>query len=329
MQALVRRLASAVLLALAACAGEPARPPVVPPAAAGEPSAAPVSIAPGPRRITTSDGVELQVDVAGQGPPCIYVHGGPGQGTQSFRHLRGDRLESTLTMIYVDQRGSGQSASAADYRLDRVVADLDEVRAALGLDRVYLLAHSFGGVLAVRYAERYPARVRGLVLANATLWLTDTVRAQLAYIRAQLGEPADVPDVTDGARVRAEFDAARERLSRKSEYVPLLAADVATMRALRAVDADPPRNPGFAEHVRGPDGAELEADFTPRTAGITTPVLVITGDRDHAIGPDHARRFAFPRQTVRRIDGSHLLYYENSDAFVAVVRDWLTATPAP
>jgi proline iminopeptidase len=329
MQALVRRLAPAVLLALAACAGEPARPPVPRPVATGEPSAAPVSIAPGQRRITTSDGVELQVDVAGQGPPCIYVHGGPGQGTQSFRRMRGDRLEVALTMIYVDQRGSGQSASAVDYRLDRVVADLDEVRAALGLDRVYLLAHSFGGVLAVRYAERYPARVRGLVLANATLWLTDTVRAQLAYIRGQLGEPADVPDVTDGARVRAEFDAARERLSRKSEYVPLLAADVATMRALRAVDADPPRNPAFAAYVRGPDGAELEADFTPRTAGITAPVLVITGDRDHAIGPDHARRFAFPRQTVRRIDGSHLLYYENSDAFVAVVRDWLTAPAAP
>src|SRR5688572_16279741 len=94
MRTLLRRLGPAVLVVLAACAGEPARPPVAEPGAIPRSSAAPVSIPPGPRRVTTSDGVELQVDVAGNGPPCIYVHGGPGQGTQSFRRLRGDRLES-------------------------------------------------------------------------------------------------------------------------------------------------------------------------------------------------------------------------------------------
>jgi proline iminopeptidase len=317
------RLASVLFLAACGPGASPAVAPAAkPPAAATAPGA---PLAPGPRRIVTSDGVALDVDVAGQGPPCIYVHGGPGQGAQSFQRMRGDRLEATFTMIYVDQRGAGQSAEAGDYRLDRVVADLDEVRAALGLDRVYLLAHSFGGVLAVRYAETFPARVRGLVLANATLWLADTLRAQLAYIRTQLGEPAEVPAATDAAAVRAAFDAARERLSRTSEYVPVLARDVATMRALREVDADPPRSFALSAHVRSPAGAEYEADFTPRTAAITAPVLVITGDQDHAIGPEHARRFRFPHQTRRAIDGSHLLYYEDSDAFVAAIRDWLAA----
>jgi proline iminopeptidase len=320
----VRAWLGPALVVITACASDAAQPP----APAPTPRVAPAPIVPGPHRITTSDGAVLHVDVAGQGPPCIYVHGGPGQGAQSFRRMRGDRLEAMLTMIYVDQRGSGQSSDGPSYALDRVVADLDEVRAALGVERAYLLAHSFGGVLALRYAETYPARVRGLVLANASLWFAATLRAQAAYIRAQLGEPPDVPDAADREAVRAALTGTRERLSQKPEYVPLLAADVATLRALREVDAEPPRNSTFASHVRSPAGAEYDADFTPRTAAVTAPVLVITGDRDNAIGPAHARLFRFPRQTVHRIDGSHLLYYENSDAFVAAVRDWVAAVEA-
>ena len=140
----------------------------------------------GPRKVSSSDGVDLHVDVAGTGPPCIYVHGGPGQGAQSFQRMRGDALQSFLTMIYVDQRGSGQSASADDYRLDRVVDDLDDVRRSLGFDKVYLLAHSFGGIIAFRYVEKYPDRVLGLILANSTLWFPGSLRSQLEYMRDQV-----------------------------------------------------------------------------------------------------------------------------------------------
>lgn len=314
---------SLALVLLAACSASPGAPRA--PTEQAAIPAPPAKVPPGPRRIATSDGVELHVDVAGQGPPCLYVHGGPGQGSQSFQRMRGDRLEGALTMVYIDQRGSGRSAEAADYSLDRVVADLDEVRAALGQEQVYLLAHSFGGILALRYAERYPARVRGLVLANTTLWFPHSLRAQLAYIREQIGDGSPLPEVSDLTEVRAAYDRARERLSHKQEYVPLLAADVQTMRTMREVDAAPPRNRAFGAHVQIDEGSEYAADFTPRTASVRAPVLVITGDRDHAIGPDHVRLFRFPRQTVVHIDGSHLLYYENSDDFVAAVRGWLSA----
>jgi proline iminopeptidase len=61
---------------------------------------------------------------------------------------------------------------------------------------------------------------------------------------------------------------------------------------------------------------------------VQTPVLVITGDRDHAVGPNHFKLFRFPHQTVQHIDGSHLLYYENSDAFVSAVSAWIRSTEA-
>jgi proline iminopeptidase len=317
----------AVVVGSASCQSKPAVRRDEPAAAAAAAPDKPVVVQSGPRKIAAGDGVALHVDVAGSGPPCIYVHGGPGQGVQSFQHMRGDALQSFLTMIYVDQRGAGQSASATDYRLDRVVDDLDEVRKALGVEKTYLLGHSFGGILAFRYAEKYPDRVLGVILANATLWFPGSMRSQVAYIREQIGDTGRTPDDASWDQIEADYLAVRQKLWAKKEYVPLLAEDIGTMRALRQVDSDPPRNQELGSYViRDPRArGDYDADFTQRTPGVKARVLVIIGDRDHAVGPDHYKLFRFPNQTVERIDGSHLLYYENSDAFAAAIRGWVAA----
>lgn len=319
----LRSCVVATILGASACHG----PPV---AREAEPAAAsPAALSHGARNIPVEAGVALHVDVEGSGPPCLYVHGGPGQGVQSFQHMRGDALEGFLTMIYVDQRGSGQSDSAADYHLDRVVDDLEAVRRALGAEQIYLLAHSFGGIIAFRYAEKYPAHVRGLILANATLSFTDTVRAQLAYLRAQVGDTGTTPDDASWDALRADYSRVRDQLAKRSDYVKVLAEDLETMRTLGRVDADPPRKQDLGNYViTDPRATDYLVDFTPRTANVGLPVLIITGDRDHAIGPDHFQRFHFPHQTVQHIDGSHLLYYENTAAFAAAVQTWVTATGA-
>lgn len=59
--------------------------------------------------IRTSDGVSLYLKVAGQGTPCIFVHGGPGAWSLSFEALGGNVLEKKLQMYYCDQRGCGRS----------------------------------------------------------------------------------------------------------------------------------------------------------------------------------------------------------------------------
>lgn len=46
-----------------------------------------------------SDSTELYVKVAGHGPVCLFVHGGPGQGTLSFEEMGGDSLEDFLTIL--------------------------------------------------------------------------------------------------------------------------------------------------------------------------------------------------------------------------------------
>src|SRR5688500_6714578 len=164
-------LCSLLASVLAAACAHPAAPATDTASATAAPTAAaPVEpLAVGERRLKMSDGAEIYLKVAGKGPVCMLVHGGPGQGSMSTEKMGADKLEEFLTMVYVDQRGSGKSPDVQDYHLDRITQDFEEVRQALGVDKLCLIAHSFGGILAVDYAKRHPQHVSELILVNITL----------------------------------------------------------------------------------------------------------------------------------------------------------------
>ncbi len=122
------------------------------------------------RRIRTSDGVALYVTVKGQGTgpeywPCLYLHGGPGSGSYWMAKFSGEMLEWHFRTVYLDQRGVARSTSPADgnYSMDRMVADFEEVRVALGIERWLTLGHSFGGILQMGYVLRHPEAIRGMM----------------------------------------------------------------------------------------------------------------------------------------------------------------------
>lgn len=62
------------------------------------------------RMITTSDGVQLFVNIKGSGKPVLYIHGGPGSGSYWFEKFFGEFLEQHYTVIYLDQGGVGRSS---------------------------------------------------------------------------------------------------------------------------------------------------------------------------------------------------------------------------
>ncbi len=121
--------------------------------------------------LTGAEGARLLYRVAGDGPDTVVVvHGGPGAGMNSVRPDF-EPLAEPLTLVFFDQRGGGRSELPADtarLRARFFVEDLDSVRAHFGLQRMHLLAHSFGSVIVARYAQRHPDRVGRIVLHGAT-----------------------------------------------------------------------------------------------------------------------------------------------------------------
>jgi proline iminopeptidase len=103
---------------------------------------------------------------AGRGAPLIVCHGGPGLWDM-FGSLAGS-LAGDVRVVRWDQRGCGRSERRGPYSVARSVADLDAVRAALGVERVAVLGHSWGATLALRYALDHPDRVSALIYVSGT-----------------------------------------------------------------------------------------------------------------------------------------------------------------
>lgn len=160
------------------------------------------------------NGTRLFVHREGRGDPMIVIHGGPlldhGHLVEPLRPLGDD-----VDLIFYDQRLSGRSAGTVDsasVRLDVFAEDVDAIRAAFGFDRVHVLGHSWGGLIAMRYATTFPDRVRSLILVSpmpptARLWqdaeqalassLTAEDTAGMGALRASEGITAGRPEAIE------------------------------------------------------------------------------------------------------------------------------------
>ncbi|HET7017645.1 MAG TPA: alpha/beta hydrolase [Streptosporangiaceae bacterium] len=139
------------------------------------------------------DGTMLSYRVIGAGEPLVCYPGGPGRSIEYLGDLGG--LSKSRQLILLDPRGVGESADPADpatFRVDRLVDDVDALRAHLGLDRMDLLAHSAGSVLATLYAAAHPQRLSKLVLITPGLAATgvDITEEDLrAGLKSRSSEP--------------------------------------------------------------------------------------------------------------------------------------------
>lgn len=103
-------------------------------------------------------------------PPIIVLHGGPGMD-QSYLLPQMLELAKDREVIFYDQRGSGKSSEQpldpSQINMKRFVQDLEAVRKYFGYQKIILLGHSWGGMLAAEYAIAYPQHVDALILLNS------------------------------------------------------------------------------------------------------------------------------------------------------------------
>jgi proline iminopeptidase len=136
------------------------------------------------------DDIEVFVVRVGVGRPFM-VCGGPQLGHRYMRRL--DFLADEHELIYYDARGSGQTelGDSSELTFARAVADLEGLRAGLGLERFSVIGHSLGGHVAYLYASRYPERVEALVLVDVGPPFAEDQAAELGSAMTSSRTPED------------------------------------------------------------------------------------------------------------------------------------------
>jgi proline iminopeptidase len=271
------------------------------------------------------NGTELYVTRMGAGPPVLVVHGGPlldhGYLLPSL-----EPLSDAFDLVFFDQRLSGRSEGVVDsasVRVDNLVADMEGIRSALEMDQVDLLAHSWGGFLALQYALRHPDRVRRMVLVSPM--------AASAALRQE-----------EEARLEGRMTEEYAEESRRLRADPgLQAGDTAAIATLlRHGFSLQFRDPALASALPlyvPPDYLERSRQFAhlapdlvgfdlhPGLRELEIPVLLIYGEDEPGAelgGP--ALEAALPQARLVRIPAAgHFSFLERPELFLGRVRNFL------
>jgi len=270
------------------------------------------------------------------GAKVLLLHGGPGATHEYFEAFDSYFPAAGIEYYYYDQLGSYYSDQPDEpdlWELPRFVEEVEQVRLALGLNNssFYLLGQSWGGILALEYALKYQAHLKGLVISN----MMASIPAYNEYAEKVLMPGMDQAVLDEIKRMEAAGETDNPR------YMELLVPHHYEHHILRmpANEWPDPVNRAF-KHVNpkiyvpmqgpselGASGKLLNWDRTTDLPGITVPTLAI-GARHDTMDPRHMEWMAGTVQRGRYLfcpNGSHMAMYDDQETYfrglVQFVRD--------
>lgn len=260
------------------------------------------------------NGVQLNVEVRGEGPALLLLHGFTGSAATWTPFL--DAWQG-FTTIAVDLLGHGTSDSPPQpdrYRMERCLDDLVTLLDRLGLGQAAVLGYSMGGRIALRLALQAPARLRALVLESTSPGIDDATERE-ARLRS------------DGSLAEAVERDGIEPFVERWEAQPLFASQARLPPALRdglrrqRLANDPQ---GLAQSLRG-IGAGLQEPVLKRLGALRLPTLLLAGALDERYS-GLARRLAAALPGARLeivAQAGHAIHLEQPQRFSKLVRGFL------
>jgi proline iminopeptidase len=270
-----------------------------------------------------ADGTKIYYETTGggSGAPLIVVNGGPGFD-HMYLHVSDvwNTLAKTRAVTMYDQRGNGRSDALKPNQsctLADQIADLDALRAHLGYDKMDLLGHSWGGYLVMAYTARHPEHVRRLIICDsaAPKWRDTVVLFDQVF-----PEGSERHASYDFAAQLGDDDAHKKGIG---EYLSWLCYSPEKRDAFIAKAHTFTETKAVNQKVNA-DLARF--DLNPEIKKFKMPVLVITGRYDMNVAPQTAWRIhdGIPGSQWAVFERSgHLPWYEEPDAFLAVVTPFL------
>jgi proline-specific peptidase len=262
--------------------------------------------------------------------PLLCLHGGPGA---NWLHLVPyEAFAAERGVVFYDQLGAGNSAltkphDSAMWTPELYVREVDAVREALGLERVHMLGHSWGGMLAMQYALGQPDGLASLVIesspANVPAWIDEVQRLRSELppeVEDTLREHEEVGTTEDPAYEEATMVFYRRHLCQTDPWPDWL------VRCFEILEA----NPEVYRTMNGPSefhviGTMKDWDISDRLGEIHVPTLIVSGRYDEVTpGTVEIVHRGIPgSEWVLLEESSHMAQAEEPERTLGAIRDFL------
>ena len=240
--------------------------------------------------------VDCAYSIEGEGPALFMVHG-IGSRRSGWAQLVA-ALRSDFRCISYDLRGHGDSPnSGVKFGLDDLVADLEALRAKLGIEKAHVIGHSLGGMIGPAYARAHPDRVLALGLLSTAAFRTEEDSGKVRGVVAAMEQRGIAPmlDVLADRWFTDRF---------MQEHPERIAA-----RKRQVIETDPAVFLNVF-HIYA------ETEMAPWLHEVTAPALVLTGELDPGCSPRLNRIMAetLPNAELVILDGlRHSILVEAPD----------------
>jgi proline iminopeptidase len=274
------------------------------------------------------EGGRVWYRIAGSGTatPLLLLHGGPGAPSYYLNALEAVAVDRPV--IFYDQLGAGRSDKPTNeslWTVDRFVRELAQVRETLGLDRVHILGHSWGSMLAMDYLLTDPEGVESVIFASPVMsvrrWSEDAERliaAMPTQYQRSIEENERAGTTGSEEYQTATMEYYRRYLSRSDPWSPDL------------LEAFENLNEEIYGLMWGPSeftatGTLRDYDRETELGSLDLPVLYTAGRYDEATpeSVEHYRSLTPNAQIEIFEDSAHMTMLDEPNAYVAAVREFL------
>ncbi len=284
--------------------------------------------------------------------PVVFLHGGPGGAVVSFKPITdviSSLSEDGYDVYFYDQIGGGLSGrlrNIRDYTLSRQIADLENIRQKIGMEKMILIGESFGGVLAAHYTAHYPENIEKIVLISpGEIASQEWERKKRGDIRDRASEETlqEFRDLLRNFRllfvdtlVDINPDAAHNFLSEPE-------ADAFTTKLfsllLGGMACDPEKFPkdhsllfGFWSTMKLEEFSEIDAEKVKNSlANTNTPFLILKPECDYIRWDvTYEYKKILKNAKLLYLEGAgHMPFLEKPDLVLSSIRAFLCDGPLP
>jgi proline iminopeptidase len=287
--------------------------------------------APTPAPITglqAVNGTHLYYEIIGKGAPLFVLHGSGGSHRYFLPYM--EPLSDKYQLFFYDQRGTGLSDGHPDLAansIDQFVEDLEALRVAFGSEKISLMGHSWGAIIALAYALKYQAHLDHLILVDSIpvndkflIGFSETMQQRFQHLSAD-----------EQHELKTTCSSPSEELSREAiDRCMQLDAQLRFYNPAKApvdltIDENTMKNADTVEALMRNSFNKIQHDIDTQLPNIHVPTLIIHGDFDPIPlkSSEYLHEQILESQIVVIPEAGHFPFIEQPEQFVAALRSFL------